>query len=302
MSYDYDLIAIGGGSGGLAVSNRAASYGARCLIVERDAVMGGTCVNRGCVPKKMMWYAASIAHALHDAPGYGFEVDTRGFDWKGLVHRREAHIRNINNYYDRSLAGAGVVSEQGMATLVDAHTVSIDKRQVTAERIVLAPGGEPVVPAIPGAELGITSDGFFELEEQPRSALVLGAGYIAVELAGLLQALGTRTTLGIRRDRFLRGFDDMLSSELADAMSADGLDLVTGFTAASLAREADGIVATGTDGRRLAAVDCVIFAIGRRPLSAELGLANAGVQVGCVRLHSGRSLSGDQCREYFRHW
>ena len=147
MTTDYDLLAIGGGSGGIATANRAASYDARCAVIEHDR-MGGTCVNRGCVPKKMMWYAASLAHAQHDASGYGFDAEARGFDWNALVHRREAHISNINDYYDRSLASAGVVSEQGRASLVDAHTVSIDQRRVTAERIVLAPGGEPVVPAI----------------------------------------------------------------------------------------------------------------------------------------------------------
>ena len=279
MAYDYDLIAIGGGSGGIATSNRAASYGARCLIVERDPVMGGTCVNRGCVPKKVMWYGASMAHWLADAGGYGFDVIVNGFDWTALVKKREQYIDNINQAYVRNLSNNTVQTVHGRARLIDSHTVSVGESSFTTERIVVATGGEPIVPQIPGSELGITSDDFFELTEQPRKVVVLGAGYIAVELAGLLQALGSDVTLAVRKDRFLRDFDELMADTLRDSMVAEGLTLRTGFTATQLERRSDGIALTGTDGTLLSGFDTVIYAIGRSPLSADIGLQAAGVKL-----------------------
>ncbi len=274
---DYDLIAVGGGSGGLAAINRAASYGAKCLIVERDPVMGGTCVNRGCVPKKAMWYAASMAHGIHDAKSYGFDVEPSKFDWPMFVSKREHYISNINNYYVKSLKAASVESAHGLARLVDANTIDVEGKQYTAERIILAPGGEPVVPDIPGAELGSTSDDFFNLTEQPERVLVLGAGYIAVELAGMLRALGSEVTLGVRTDRFLRQFDDMLYENLAKSMQDQGIKIETGFSAASIEKTDGGLVTVGEARQRLGSYDSIIFAIGRRPLTADLGLDTAGV-------------------------
>lgn len=279
MSYDYDLISIGGGSGGIALSNRAASYGARCLIIEKDAQMGGTCVNRGCVPKKAMWYAADMAHSLRDAPAYGYDIKSARFNWSEFVVKREKYISNINNYYVSSFEKNGVDTAYGPAKLVDKHTVEVDGKRYTAQRIALAPGGTPTVPDIPGHELALTSDGFFELKNLPEKVLVLGAGYIAVELAGMLQALGCDVTLAVRKSGFLRDFDTMVSQQLTDAMRADGVHLCTEFTAANIEKHNGKLRVQSESGNALDGFDEVIFAIGRTPLTADLGLSNAGVEV-----------------------
>ena len=276
--YDFDLIAIGGGSGGIATVNRAASYGARCLLIERDEWLGGTCVNRGCVPKKVMWYGAGVAHLLDEASGYGYDVTVNSFDWSRLVAKREAYIRNINKAYDGYLGKNKVEILKGEARLDGPNTVVVGDRRISAERIVLAPGGQPVVPDIPGAELGITSDGFFELAAQPKRVCVIGAGYIAVELAGMLRAFGSEVTLAVRKDRFLRSFDTLLQEQLTAEMSAAGVELATGFTAARLERKGAAIDVVGMDDAVLAGFDTVIFAIGRTPLSAGLGLDTAGIE------------------------
>ena len=279
MAYDYDLIAIGGGSGGIALANRAASYGARCLIIEKDSVMGGTCVNRGCVPKKAMWYGADMAHAIRNAPAYGFDVKAAKFDWSTFVGKRQAYIGNINKYYLSSFEKNGVDTQFGLAKLVDTNTIEVNGKKISAERIALAPGGSPTVPDIPGKALAITSDGFFELNRQPEKVLVLGAGYIAVELAGMLQALGTDVTLGIRKKTFLRDFETMLSSNLTDAMLADGVTISTEFTAAKIERVGETLTVYGESGQTLEGFDEVIFAIGRTPSTGDLGLADAGVEM-----------------------
>jgi len=279
MSFDYDLIAIGGGSGGISLSNRAASYGARCLIIEHDTRMGGTCVNRGCVPKKAMWYAADMAHALRNAPAYGFDVKPAEFDWPMFVAKRENYIGNINKFYTSSFEKNGVDTVYGHARLVDKNTVKVEGRKYTAERIAVAPGGTPTVPDIPGKELGITSDGFFELQELPGTVLVLGAGYIAVELAGMLQTLGSKVTLAIRKDKFLREFEPMLADSLTTAMLDDGLTLAKQFTAAKIESKSGQLSVEGESGEVLSGFDKVIFAIGRTPATDDLGLAEAGVNV-----------------------
>lgn len=278
MAYDYDLIAIGGGSGGIALCNRAASYGARCMLVEKDSDMGGTCVNRGCVPKKAMWYGADMAHALRDAKGYGFNVEPAPFNWGEFVEKRESYIRNINQAYVNYLGKSGVNIVQGQATMVDKNTVSVDGKNYTAERITIAVGGSPTVPDIPGAELAITSDGFFELTEQPQKVLVLGAGYIAVELAGMMQALGTDVTLGVRKNGFLRNFEPMLAERLSDAMQSDGVTLVTEFSASAISSGESGLTVVGESGQQLEGFDQVIFAIGRKPSTSGIGLEQAGVE------------------------
>lgn len=279
MSYDYDLIAIGGGSGGIATVNRASIYGARCLLIEQDELLGGTCVNRGCVPKKVMWYAASMNHWLHDAKSYGFDANSKGFDWQQLVEKREAYIRNINAAYDKYLNKNGADIRIGKAILSDAHTVDIDGELVTAERIVVAPGGSPRMPDFPGVEHAMSSDGFFELTEQPKKALVVGAGYIAVELAGVLQALGTDTTLAIRHEQFLREFDELLSTTLMSAMEKDGVVIQKSFQTARIDKKDNTYSVTGEDGLVLDGFDVVILAIGRTPNSQGLGLEAAGVEV-----------------------
>lgn len=276
--YDFDLIAIGGGSGGIATCNRAASYGAKCLLVEKDARLGGTCVNRGCVPKKVMWYGAHMAHAIHDAHGYGFDVEIKGFDWHALVQKREQYIHNINDAYDRYLGKNDVTVVQGEARLTGAHEIDVGGTRYTGERIVLAPGGDAVVPDLPGAELGVTSDGFFEFEYQPKRVCVIGAGYIAVELAGMLAALGSEVCLAIRHDRALRYMDPMLQDRLMETLEAEGIDIKTYFTTKRLVREDDMIDVIGDGDEVLEAFDAVIFAVGRTPSTAALGLDAAGVR------------------------
>lgn len=245
-------------------------------MIEADR-LGGTCVNRGCVPKKIMWYAASIAEALDDAAGYGFDVSVGGHDWAGLVERREAYITRLNEIYARNLEHDGVTHIRGTARFVDRRTLSVDEREYTGERIVIAVGGEPIVPDIPGAGLGITSDGFFELSARPDRVAVVGAGYIAVELAGMLHALGAEVSLVIRREAVLRGFDADLQSALMESIEADGIRVVTGFTPTALEDEGHGMVLHGEEGIHLSDLDTVIWAIGRRPRTAGLGLEHAGV-------------------------
>ena len=278
MAYDFDLIAIGGGSGGLAAVNRAGAHGARCLIIERDDVFGGTCVNRGCVPKKIMWYGASMAHWLRDAPGYGFDVQVNDFDWNALVQKREKYIDNINQFYIRYLDNVNCEQVHGEATLSDAHTVMVGDRTYTAERILLAPGGEASVPDIPGSELGMTSDGFFELEHQPQRVCVIGAGYIAVELAGMLRALGSEVTLSIRHERFLRNFEELVAVRLMEAMREEGVTIATHTHVARLEQTDGGIIVHEQETEALGEFDAVIFAIGRTPSVDTLGLDAAGVK------------------------
>lgn len=277
-SYDFDLIAIGGGSGGIATVNRAASYGARCLLIERDERLGGTCVNRGCVPKKVMWYGAGVSQMIDEAAGYGFDVTRNGFDWHALVRKRETYIANINKAYDGYLGKNGVETLIGEARLDGPNTVVVGDKRYSAERILLASGGEPVVPDVPGAELGVTSDGFFEFEYQPKRVCVIGAGYIAVELAGMLRAYGSEVTLAIRKDSFLRSFDEMLQERLMEEMENAGVVIETYFNATNLVREDDMIDVLGDDDRVLEAFDAVIFAIGRQPLTDALGLETVGIE------------------------
>ncbi len=278
MTYQYDLIAIGGGSGGVAGARRAAKHGAKCAVVEFDR-LGGTCVNRGCVPKKVMWYGAHIAHTLKDAAGYGFDVQKNGFDWTKLVTDRENYIRRLNGIYEKNLAKENVEFLAGFGSLVDAHTVKVGENTYTTERILLAPGGTPTVPQIPGADLGITSDGFFELTEMPSKVAVVGAGYIAVELAGMLHSLGADVSLVIRREHFLREFDEILSGTLTQIMHDEGLKIINNTELKELKSVSGGINVITQDERDLGEFDQVIWAIGRSPLSEGLNLQNAGVEV-----------------------
>ncbi|MEM7292278.1 MAG: glutathione-disulfide reductase [Pseudomonadota bacterium] len=278
MTKHYDLIAIGAGSGGLSVANRAAKYGARCAVVEFDK-LGGTCVNRGCVPKKIMWYGASVAHMLKDAKGYGFDVSVNGFDWPKLVEVRERYISNINEWYVGYLAGDNIDVVRGHARFLDSTTLDVDGTQISADKIVIAPGGTPTVPDVPGAELGITSDGFFLLNEQPKKVAVIGAGYIAVELAGMLAALGSDVTQVIRKQQFLREFDPLVASALDKSMRDDGVTIVNNTQIAGLREDSGGVVIETDGGETLGAFDKVIWAIGRSPLSADLNLGAAGVEV-----------------------
>ena len=278
MTERYDVIVIGGGSGGLAHAQRAAEYGAKAAIVEKGP-LGGTCVNVGCVPKKVMWYAAHQAHQFHHVADYGFDVEVRGHDWPGLKARRDAYIERLNGIYEKNLDKRGVTYLEGWARFVDARTIDIDGRRVEAERIVIATGGRPAVPEIPGAELGITSDDFFELEERPQRVLIAGSGYIAVELAGVLNALGSDVQLVVRKDSVLREFDAMLGAELMQAMDREDIDVVTQVIPKSVERTEEGLVLHAEDGRTFGPVDCLAWAIGRIPNTAGLDAEKAGIEL-----------------------
>lgn len=271
----YDYIVIGGGSGGVATARRAAEYGARVLLIERGR-LGGTCVNVGCVPKKLMWYAGGIAHALADAGAYGFHVGEARFDWAALKRARDGFITRLNGIYADMLAKAGVRVAHGHARFVDATTVEVDGHRHHARHIVIATGGRPLLPDIPGAELGITSDGFFELDHLPRRVAVVGSGYIAVELAGVLAALGSEVTMLVRGDTLLRPFDSLLRDELTAQMTDAGIRILTNTRPQALRRGADGELRVDCGDAALA-VDTLIWAIGRRANTDGLDLIAAGL-------------------------
>ncbi len=280
MSRDYDLVVIGGGSGGIATAVRARSYGARVAVIE-DHRLGGTCVNVGCVPKKVMWYAASLAHMLDDAPDYGFHVERRGLDWAALKTARDDYVARLNDIYARRLSDSGIADIRGTGCFVDAHTVEVNGERLSTDRVLIASGGAPLVPDLPGAELGITSDGFFEIAACPRRVVMVGSGYVAVELAGMLRALGAEVTMLLRKSRLLRDFDEMLSEQLTAAMLADGVEICTETRVQSVSRgSGGGLVVQCHDGRRVDGCDVLLWAIGRAPRSHDLALAAAGVAAG----------------------
>ncbi len=280
MSRDYDLVVIGGGSGGIAAAVRAQSHGARVAVIE-DHRLGGTCVNVGCVPKKVMWYAASLAHMLDDAPDYGFDLERRGFDWAALKTARDDYVARLNGIYARRLSDCGIADIRGTGCFVDAHTVEVNGERLSTDRVLIATGGAPLVPQLPGAELGITSDGFFEIASCPRRVVMVGSGYVAVELAGMLRALGAEVTMLLRKSRLLRDFDEMLSEQLTAAMQADGVEICTDTRVQSVSRgSGGGLVVECHDGRRMDGCDVLLWAIGRAPRSHDLALAAAGVASG----------------------
>ena len=280
MSRDYDLVVIGGGSGGIATAVRARSYGARVAVIE-DHRLGGTCVNVGCVPKKVMWYAASLAHMLDDAPDYGFHVERRGLDWAALKTARDDYVARLNDIYARRLSDSGIADIRGTGCFVDAHTVEVNGERLSTDRVLIASGGAPLVPDLLGAELGITSDGFFEIAACPRRVVMVGSGYVAVELAGMLRALGAEVTMLLRKSRLLRNFDEMLSERLTASMLADGVEICTETRVQSVTRgSGGGLVVQCHDGRRVDGCDVLLWAIGRAPRSQDLALAAAGVAAG----------------------
>jgi glutathione reductase (NADPH) len=272
---ELDFIVIGGGSGGLAAARRAARYGARTLVVEAGA-LGGTCVNVGCVPKKLSWHAASLAESFHDAADYGFELEQKGFDLGRLRRARDAYIERLRGIYAANLERDGVERLDGWATLVDAHTVDVGGERLVAPHVLVATGGQPRVPDVPGAELGITSDGFFELERLPERPIVVGAGYVAVELGGIFQALGSKVALVTRGTGVLRHFDPMLRTALDAELEQVGASHVRGFVVERAEKTADGVAIHASDGR-VQHGDCLLWAIGRDPKTRGMGLEVAGV-------------------------
>jgi len=277
MTEKLDLVVIGGGSGGLAAAQRAAEYGAKVALVEAGR-LGGTCVNVGCVPKKIMWNAAELGGALHDAREYGFGVESHGVDWSALKAKRDGYIERLNGIYAANLAKRHVELVRARASFVDAHTVGAGDRLLHADHIFIATGSRPRLPGLPGAELGISSDGFFELSERPQRAAVVGSSYIAIELAGIFAGLGTQTTLVLRGDTALKTFDELLGEVALTTLQAAGVEIVTRAVPAALRRAAHGALELQSrDGRRLGPFDSVVWAIGRGAAVEELALERAGV-------------------------
>ncbi|MCW8827316.1 MAG: glutathione-disulfide reductase [Gammaproteobacteria bacterium] len=278
MSKHYDLLSIGGGSGGLSAAERAAMYGKKAAVIEMGK-MGGTCVNVGCVPKKVMWNAASVAHTLHDAKDYGFDIRFEGFDWAKLVEGREKYIKGINDWYGNYLDDSKIDWIRGEAKFVDAHTLEVNGEQYTADHIVISPGGVPAVPNVDGAEHGITSDGFFALNEQPQRVAVVGSGYIAVELAGLLNALGSEVDLLLRKGHFLGNFDSMLRETLMEEMVNDGVNILPNMSVLKVEKDTKGKLTIHCHGGHvMEGFDQLIWAIGRTPNTANLNLDAAGIE------------------------
>jgi len=278
MNRHFDLLTIGGGSGGVAVSNRAASYGAKCALIEAGRI-GGTCVNVGCVPKKVMWNGANLMHAIDEAPDYGISVPSHRFDWSTLRRNRDQHVLDLNGHYERNLAKNGVEVIRGSARFVGPKTVKAGADTYTAEHMVIAVGGRPVVPKLPGAGFGITSDGFFELAAQPLNVAVVGGGYTAVEIAGLLRALGSNVTMLLRRAHFLNDFDPMLRDELSAQMQADGVRVIAQTRIAKVDKASAGLRVTQENGEVVDGLDGLLWAIGRQPNTDRMDLHATGVAV-----------------------
>ena len=278
--YDYDLVVIGGGSGGLAGAFRAASHGARVALLE-PGEFGGTCVNVGCVPKKAMWLAADLAQRMDLATRLGFDFKPPALDWKEFIVHRQRYIAGIHDSYRKRLHAAGIVHLPCRGHFVDAHTVETHQGvRVTAAHVLIATGGKPKRPDIPGAELGVVSDDFFDLCGAPERVAIVGGGYIAVELAGVLQALGSRVELFVRGKRLLSSFDQELTDELTGNLRQHGLHVHFGYPLASLQRVGETqMLLRDISGQDTGPFDSVIFATGRTPTTKALGLDAAGVAI-----------------------
>jgi len=272
----FDLISIGGGSGGLACAQRAAEFGAKTAVIEPHR-LGGTCVNVGCVPKKVMWNASAVALSLHDASDYGFDVKVGMSDWAELKRKRDAYVLRLNGIYERNLGAKGVAYVRGAARFVDAHTVEVNGRRLSARHIVIATGSKPALPKIPGAEFGISSDGFFELETRPHRVAVVGSGYIACELAASFHELGSQVEHFIRKERLLTNFDVMLGKSLMREVSALGMVVQKNVVPAAVRDVSGKKTLVAHDGREFTGFDCVLWAIGRDANVAGLDLQKAGV-------------------------
>ena len=272
---EFDLLVIGGGSGGVACARRAASYGARAAVIENSR-LGGTCVHRGCIPKKMLVYASHFSHDFEDAAGYGWTVGERSFDWPAMVRAKSAELDRLEGIYQRLVRDAGARQITGTGRLLDAHTVAVGDETHRAETIVIATGGHPTMPDIPGIELAISSDEMFDLPTFPERLVIVGGGYIACEFACIMQGLGASVTQLYRGELPLRGFDRDLREVLSEEMRKGGVDLRLNVNAASLAPNGSAIAVTTTTGETIDA-DQVLFATGRKPNVAGLGLENAGI-------------------------
>lgn len=280
MAFDVDLFVIGGGSGGVRAARIASAEGGAKVALAEESRMGGTCVIRGCVPKKLMVNASALGAAITDAAAYGWNVHHHGFDWGHFRAALEAELNRLEAAYRSTLTNAGVTIHDSRAVVEDAHAVRLaDGTRITAKHILIATGGHPFVPAIPGAELAVTSDAMFHLPALPRRALVVGGGYIASEFACILNGLGVEVAQYYRGPKILRGFDDEARGHVASAMQAQGIAIHCNADVARLEKVADGIRAHAVDGTARD-FDLVLYATGRVPNSAGLGLESLGVRIG----------------------
>ncbi|WP_115716932.1 glutathione-disulfide reductase [Gallaecimonas mangrovi] len=276
-TYQYDLFVIGAGSGGVRASRMAAMTGAKVAVAEGSA-MGGTCVNLGCVPKKLYAYAADFGHGFEDARGFGWQSERPAFDWQKLKTNRANEISRLNGIYDGLMDGAKVTVYRDFATIKDAHTVVVAGKEITAKRLLVAVGGWPFVPEIPGREHAITSNEIFDLHEFPQRLAVVGGGYIASEFASIFTGLGSRVTQIYRRDTLLRGFDDDIRHFVTEEMAKDGIEFRFNNNVTAIEKTASGLLLKLQDGEQLE-VDQVLFATGRVPRTMNLGLEEVGVEL-----------------------
>ncbi|MFI8746658.1 glutathione-disulfide reductase [Pseudomonas sp. NPDC077186] len=278
MSYDFDLFVIGAGSGGVRAARFAAGFGARVAVAE-SRYLGGTCVNVGCVPKKLLVYGAHFAEDFEQAGGFGWSLGEANFDWATLIANKNREIERLNGIYRNLLVNSGVSLFEGHARILDAHSVEVNGQRHSAERILIATGGWPQIPDIPGREHAISSNEAFFLETLPKRVLVVGGGYIAVEFASIFHGLGAQVTQLYRGELFLRGFDGAVRRHLKEELSKKGIDLQFNADIERIERQTDGSLnATLKDGRVLQA-DCVFYATGRRPMLDNLGLENVEVKL-----------------------
>ena len=278
MAYDFDLYVIGAGSGGVRAARFAAGFGAKVAVAE-SRYLGGTCVNVGCVPKKLLVYGAHFAEDFEQASGFGWSLGEANFDWATLIANKDREINRLNGIYRNLLVNSGVTLHEAHAKIVGPHEVEVNGERFTAKNILIATGGWPQIPEIPGHEHAISSNQAFFLKELPKRVLVVGGGYIAVEFAGIFHGLGANTTLLYRGDLFLRGFDGSVRKHLQEELTKRGMDLQFNADIARIDKQPDGsLKATLKDGRVLEA-DCVFYATGRRPMLDNLGLENTDVQL-----------------------
>ncbi|MEH2065609.1 MAG: glutathione-disulfide reductase [Nostoc sp.] len=284
MTFDYDLFVIGAGSGGLAASKRAASYGAKVAIAEYDLV-GGTCVIRGCIPKKLMVYGSHFPAIFSEASGYGWKVGNAELDWEYFITSIDKEVRRLSQLHISFLEKAGVELISGRATLLDPHTVEVDGRKVTADKILIAVGGRPIKPDLPGMEYGITSNEIFHLKEQPKHIVILGAGYIGTEFACIMRGLGSEVTQITRGEKILKGFDDDIRTEIEEGMTNHGIRLIKNNVVKTIEPVPEGFKLTlsGEDQEPVIA-DVFLVATGRTPNVDGLGLENAGVDVAATSM------------------
>lgn len=279
MPKHYDYIAIGGGSGGIASVNRAALYGKKCALIEMGDI-GGTCVNVGCVPKKVMWYSAQIADAIKKyGPDYGFDTELKSFEWKKLINNRQDYIKRIRASYDSVLSKNNIDVIHGFAKFIDKKTIEVNGEKITADHILIATGTQASLPDIEGVEFGIDSNGFFELQDLPKRTAIIGSGYIAVELAGVLNSLGSNVQLFIRKNQPLRNLDSFLGQTLIEHMRSENIQVYTHTQIKKVSKLEDNSIVLYLEDGNKHIVDCLIWAVGRKPNTKPLDLNLTNIQL-----------------------